>query len=268
MRLRTIVLLLALAVSATGAAQDPTLTGEAAELFLKKAKVKELRHFPTKGVTEPRRAVLSRDGVTARANFKIVDEEQIRARLADGRVVQNFKDDFRHEIAAYELSKLLGSDLVPPCVQRNIYGETGSLCLWVENAMTEWDRRQKGINPPDLAEWRNQMATVELFLQLTDDIDFQNVANILVDKNWKVHKIDASRAFYTDHELPRPERLTRFSRSMLEALEGLSQEEVKASLKRLVNKYQIEALMARRDAILELAKERIAEKGEDAVLFP
>ena len=69
-------------------------------------------------------------------------------------------------------------------------------------------------------------------------------------------------------ELPRPERLRRFSRSMLAALEKLDKDEVRAKTKKWLTKYQINGLMARRYAILELAEKRIEKQGEAAVLFP
>jgi hypothetical protein len=268
MRFKPIALLIALGLAVPAAAEDLGLSGEEAERFLKDAKVLELRYFKTKGVTQPRRAVLSDGERTARASFKIVDETKQQANLGHGQVVMNFRDYYGHEIAAYQLSKMLGSDLVPPCIQRRIRGDVGALCLWVEDTTTEWDRLSEDIEPPDPADWANQMATVDLFLQLIDDIDFRNVANLLVDEDFTIHKIDSSRAFRTDPELPRPERLRRFSRTMLEALRGLDEDEVKANLKKWLTKYQINGLTARRDALLELADKRIAEKGEVSVLFP
>jgi hypothetical protein len=211
--------------------------------------------------------VLSDGERTARASFKTVDEYRQRAAF-NGQVFTNFKDSYRHEIAAYLISKLLGSNLVPPCVQRRVRGDTGALCLWIEDTITDWDRRERGIEPPDLARWNDQMANVELFLQLIYDIDHRNVANLLVDDDFTIFKIDSSRAFRTDHQLQRPDRLTRFSRSMLDGLQGLEHEVLKATLRKSLTRAEIEAVWARRNAILELADARIAEKGERAVLFP
>ncbi len=42
-------------------------------------------------------------------------------------------------------SSPLGFGLVPPTVERVLQGRTGSLQLWVEGSMTEWDRKQRGI---------------------------------------------------------------------------------------------------------------------------
>ena len=266
MQSRPFVVLLAFALAAPAAAEVPELWGEEAEQFLKTAKVIELKHFKTKGVTQPRRAVLSDGELTARASFKDVEYFKDRVKF-DGTVYVNFKDNYRHEIAAYELSRLLGSDLVPPCVQRRIRGDVGALCLWMEDTMTDWDRREKRIEPPDPADWARQMATVELFLQLIYDIDHKNVANLLIDKDFTIYKIDSSRAFRDDSEIPRPERLTRFSRSMLDAMMDLSADEVKATLKKWLTKYEVDGLMDRRDAILELARLRVEALGEEKFSF-
>jgi hypothetical protein len=253
--------------AATAAAEVP-YWGPEAEQFLKKAKVVELKDFKTKGVTKPLRAVLSDGERTARALFKTVDEYKPKAPLGDGQVVMGFKDRYHHEIAAYELDKLLGLGIVPACVERRIKGDSGALCMWIEDAMTEWDRRERGVAPPDMAEWKRQLETVRLFLQLIYDIDYKNIANILMDPSFKIYKIDSSRAFRNDKKLPEQWQLKQFSRSVLDALRELTREQADASLKRWLSKAQIDGLMARRDALLALSEKMVAERGEDVVLFP
>jgi len=245
------------------------LVGEEAERFLKTAKVLELKNFKTKGVTLPRKATLSDGQRTLHAVFKDVDIYKPKENLQGGEVVFHFRDSYRHEIAAYELDKLLGLAIVPPCVRRRIGGATGSLCLWVEGTMTEWERLGQGnLPPPDTEDWDRQMMTIRLFLQLINDIDFKNVANLLVDENFKIYKIDSSRAFLATRELRDEAELTRFSRSVLDALRSLTDDDVQATLKGLLIKDQMKGLMARRDRILELADERVAALGQDAVLYP
>jgi hypothetical protein len=245
------------------------LEGEAAEVFLRTAAVVDISSFDTKGVTRPRRATLTDGTETLRAVFKDIDEYAPVKELARNQRVIRFRDTYTHEIAAYELAKLLGLDIVPPCVQRRIGRDTGALCLWVEGTMTEWERLTvHNIKPPDLDAWNRQMFTIRLFLQLIYDIDYQNVSNLLVDPEFKVYKIDSSRAFRNERELRNEHELTRFSRSLLEALRGLTRDRVDGGLKRWLTKAQIDGLMARRDLILELAERHISERGEAAVLFP
>ena len=245
------------------------LTGETAEQFLKTAKVLELKEFKTKGVTRPRKATLSDGKITLDAVFKDVDIYKEKEMLEGGEVVFHFRDSYRHEIAAYQLDKLLGLGMVPPCVRRRLGGSVGALCLWVEGTITEWDRLGKGdLPPPDMEAWDRQMMTVRLFLQLIADIDYRNVANLLVDEDFKIYKIDSSRAFAHTLELRDETELTRFSQSVIKALRDLTDDDVKTSLKGWLVKDQIKGLMARRDRILELAEARVAALGEDKVFYP
>jgi hypothetical protein len=245
------------------------LEGEAAETFLSTARVLELKRFKTKGVTRPRKATLSDGERTLYALFKDIDTYSPKETLAGGEVVLRFRDSYRHEIAAYELDKLLGLGIVPPCAQRRIHADVGALCLWVEGTMTEWERiAQPDATPPDIEDWNRQMMTVRLFLQLIYDIDYKNASNLLIDDRFKIYKIDSSRAFRNDRELRDPAELTRFSRSVLDALRSLTLDDLQGSLKPWLSKGQIEGLMARRDLILALAEARVAALGEDEVLYP
>ena len=262
-----------LALSRYAGAGDPAsslpLAGEAAERFLRTARVVQLKSFKTRGVTLPRKATLSDDQRTLNAVFKDIDTYNLKATLAGGEVVFHFRDSYRHEIAAYELDKLLGLGIVPPCVQRRIRGSDGALCLWVEDTMTEWERLGQGdLPPPDAEDWDRQMMTIRMFLQLIDDIDFRNVSNLLVDRDFKIYKIDSSRAFFSTPELRNAAELTRFSRSAIEALRSLKDDDLYEALKEWLVNDQIKGLLARRDRIIQLADARVAALGEQQVLYP
>ena len=144
----------------------------------------------------------------------------------------------------------------------------GSLSLWVEGAMTEWDRLEvRDVHPPDLEAWNKQMHTLRLFLQLIYDTDYNNINNMLVTPDWKIYKIDASRAFRNHFELRKEKSLVRFSRPVLAALGALTEDDLEERLGKWLTKRQIESLWVRRTLILELAERRVAAEGEDAVLF-
>jgi len=271
MRVDTVALLTVLAFQSGAAGPTepaPTIRGEAAEVFLRDAKVLELEEFDTKGITNPRRAVLTRGGLTLQAVFKDVDEFIPEVKLAGGRTLFRLEDNYKHEIAAYELDKLLGLGMVPPTVERKIGREWGSLQMWISGAMTEWQRQEtEQLSPPDLARWNDEISTLKVFLQLIWDTDYNNISNIMVDASWKIWKIDSSRAFYVDNELRREAALTRFSRRMLASLENLDRIELETTMKRWLDKRQIRALWERRCRILELAATRVAELGEAEALY-
>jgi hypothetical protein len=264
-------LLLSLTLQAAVVApQSPgPLVGDELADFLRSAEVVQVEDFETKGITRPRKATLSDGSRTIEAVFKTVDVVHDKVKLSTGRTVFRLKDSYRNEIAAYELSRLLGLDIVPVTVERKIHGKTGSLTVWVHDAMTEWQRAKvKMLPPPDTHAWNDQMHTVRLFMQLTWDTDYNNVSNLLIDPQWKIWKIDSSRAFLADKKLRREGTLTRFSRRVLAALEALTREELDQRLGPWLEHNQLNALWARRNRILALAEQRIAERGENEVLFP
>jgi hypothetical protein len=243
------------------------LTGAEAEEFLATAEVVKLKGFDTQGITNPRKATLSDGQRTHHAVFKDIDKIHTKETLTTGKTLLNLRDSYQHEIAAYELAKLLGFDFVPPCVERKIRKNEGSLCMWVEGAMTQADRRNKNIQPPNAVLYNQQMHDIKLFLQLTWDTDYNNIANNIIDGNWKVYKIDSSRSFRNDPNLRRPETLTMFRRSSVDALKNLDRDELDKAMAPWLKQKAIDALWERRNKLLEVIRERIETRTEAAVLF-
>jgi len=244
------------------------LHGEEAEDFLHTAEVVSIKSFKTKAVTRPMKVELSDGEQTHYALFKTIDDFEPLKHFGGGEKELQFTDSFEYEIAAYELDKLLGLGIVPPAIRRRIGRHVGSLSLWIEGAMTEWERlKVRNVHPPDMVAWNDQMYTIRLFLQLIYDTDYNNVNNLLVTPDWKIYKIDASRAFRNHKELLRDASLERFSRKVLSSLRALTQEDLGENLGPWLTKAQLKALWVRRNLILELADRRVAEEGEEAVLF-
>jgi hypothetical protein len=244
------------------------LHGPTAETFLREAEIIALEPFETKGVTKPMKATLSDGEHTLHAVFKDIDERIPESKMADGRSLFNLRDSYKHEIASYELDKLLGLGIVPPTVERRIEREVGSLQLWVEGSMTEWTRKKvEKLSPPDMTSWNDQVSTIKTYLQLIWDTDSHNISNVMVDTGWRLWKIDASRAFYADRKLRKEASLQRFSRRLLAALEALDRSRLETALEPWLDRRQIKTLWQRRARILELADERVAELGEAAVLY-
>ncbi len=270
MPLGIVFLLVAMALQGAAAeAPQPAvaLVGEAGEIFLHTAEIVKLEEFETKGITRPLRATLTDGDLTLRAVFKDVDHLDVKWKTDDGRIFFNVIDHYKNEIASYELDKLLGLGMVPPTVERQIGRDVGSLQFWVEGSMTEWDRKRvEKLSPPDMEAWNNQISTIKLYLQLIWDTDFNNISNVMVDTHyWKIWKIDASRAFYTNPKLRNEDSINRFSRRFLTALEGLDREILEKTFKPWLSKRQIKNLWQRRNRILELAEERVAEFGESVL---
>jgi len=243
------------------------LRGEEAEAFLRTARVVSSKGLG-EGITASERLTLNDGHATHKAVWKTYDKFRHGVSTFDrAGMMVDYEDSYRFEIAAYELDKLLGLDLVPPTVERAIAGKTGSLQLWVERAMTEADRRKKGLVPPDLEAWNAQIHAVRLLHQLTFDWDSQNARNLLIDPSYRVYAIDFSRSFAPYDQLRSEKALERFPRAGLEAIRRLDEATLQAKIGRWVTNRQIRGLLKRRDRIVELAAERVAEKGEAAVLY-
>jgi hypothetical protein len=133
--------------------------------------------------------------------------------------------------------------------------------------MSEAERRKQNATPPDLEAWNRTYQKMELFDQLIFNVD-RHLKNVLVTVDFDLRLIDHSRSFRAWNELRNPERVTRFSRSVLDGLRKLEYADLRKRVGRYLVDDQIRGLLARRDAILALAATQVAERGEAAVLYP
>ena len=53
--------------------------------------------------------------------------------LGDASVIYNMEDNWRFEVAAYRIDRLIGLGLVPATIEREYRGRAGSLQWWVES---------------------------------------------------------------------------------------------------------------------------------------
>jgi hypothetical protein len=270
LRLRRRAVILAAAVWLTGpffaaAADEPTLSKEQTKQFLLTAKVTNSRPA-SKGVTHSWRLTLSDGTITHDAHFQPIDEHKPRKELGIGSEL-NFVDSYKYNIAAYVLAEMLGmDDMVPMYVERKWNGQTGSISWWLPVKMDEAERYKKKLPPPDLDAWNNQMYKIRVLDQLVYDTD-PNLTNVLIGEDWKIWRIDFTRAFRLNKELKDPNELVRCDRQLLAKLEALDTNRLTEKTHGYLTKDEVKALMARRDKIVERFQRMIAEKGENEVLY-
>jgi hypothetical protein len=183
-----------------------------------------------------------------------------------GRVDVDFQDSWKSEIAAYEIDKIIGLRMVPATVERTYKGAKGSLQFWVDSLMTEAEHKKTKATPTNPVLFNELMYKTRLFDNMVYNTD-RNLGNLLITKDWELILIDHSRAFRPQSMLKSPKDLDRFSRSLLEGIGKLTLENLTEKTGKYLPKPQIQGLLKRRDAILELAKKSAAEKGETETYY-
>lgn len=218
------------------------------------------------GTNRPLKLLLEKDGVQAHAVFRDVRLESFRSKSVRGISRLRQRDDYVFEAAAYRLSRLLGTDNVPPTVLRSLGMRKGTMQLWVENAWTEAERRRRNRQPPDRLAWSRQLQVKVIFDHLIFNDD-RNLGNWLIDRHWNVWLIDHTRAFDSIGKFLRPERIFWCPRSLWQKLNDLSPDRVSQQMKPFLKDSQIKALLKRWQLLREHLRRLIETRGEEAVLF-
>jgi hypothetical protein len=250
----------------SSAGSEPDFTEEQKINFLLNAKVISSKQSD-KGITHPWTLTLSDGTITHKASFQSVDQHLTSMTTASGRTELNFIDSYRYNLAAFQLAQMLGmSDMVPPYVERKWNGDTGSISWWVP---WKWDgvmRQQQGLKAPDADAWNKQMYKIRVFDELIYDTD-PNLTNVLITEDWKIWRVDFTRAFRQFNSLKDDSNLVMCDRQLLQKLKGLNYDEVLQKIKPHLLKGEVKALMARRDKIVQTFDKLVAQKGEGAVLY-
>jgi hypothetical protein len=248
------------------ASDEPTLTKEQIKQFLLTAKIVDSKQ-PTKGVTDTWRLTLSDGTVTHDASFQSIDKHRVMAEFENGQAEVNFVDSYKYNIAAYALAELLGLDkMLPVYVERKWHGDAGSLSWWLPVKMDEMERVKQKIPVKDIDAWNKQMYRIQVFDQLVYDTD-ANLTNVLIGEDWKLWRIDFTRAFRISQDLRNPKGLVRCDRQLFEKLKTLDANELAEKTTHYLTKTEVKAVMARRDKIVTYLQKLISEKGENEVLY-
>jgi hypothetical protein len=240
------------------------------EKFLKDAEVIDSEQ-PWKDIearTNPWRLTLEQNGVKHRAIWKD----------AQGRM-RGFIENWKWEIAAYRLDKYLGLNMVPPTVEREFQRKRGSCQFYVENTPTllvvQNEKRKKPsykIYPFNLALYKQRA-----FDNLLYNKD-RHLNQFLITDDWRIILIDHSRSFETTKKSTKkliydekfaegPRLMSQLPRTLVEKLREMNQEVIREVVGEYLTDKEIEAVLARRDLIIQWIEKRIKEVGEDKVLY-
>ena len=223
------------------------------EEYLRKAPIERVEKVPI-GVTRPERGFFAPGGLAASAAVKHLPMGQ-RA---------GFWEAYKSEIAAYEVDRLLGLDMVPVTIERRVGSDLASVQLWVEGCKLLKDVDQKACPRP--IEWAKQVCRQRVFDNLVANID-RNAGNMLIDGEWNLILIDHSRAFASDR-MPFEKEMTRIDRETFARLKALDEPSLMQRIRPLVlGDGSVKGILKRRDKIVAHFEKLALERGEAAV-FP
>lgn len=222
------------------------------EDYLRAAVVTKLEEIGL-GVTRPRRAYLAPGGLVDRMAWKTI---------APG-IHSGYWESYKSEIAAYELDKLLGLDMIPPTVERQVNRESGAAIMWASPAKSFKDLGGPPTPPSDkVTKWNRQLIQAKMLDNLIANID-PNLGNWLVDPSWNLILIDHTRSFTTQKDMVHV--MTRVDHELWERMKALTVESLTPPLKKWIGNREIRAIIERRDRMQTVIDKLVATKGEAAV---
>lgn len=240
------------------------------EEFLKTAAiVSEYQMKESEGVTRPWVLTLEKDGITHRAIWKDIS----------GRV-KGYQESWKAEIAAYRLSKFLGLNMVPPTVEKERAGKTGSCQFWAESWKDYFTIANEELQPPPsgVTTFLRALCLQRAFDNLIANAD-RHGKNYLVTEDWRIILIDHSRAFRKGPEwtaqliydennrVSRKFIMDQLPRRFVEFLRGMDAAAVKDAVGDYLTDEEVAETLKRRDLMIAWIDKHIAKKGEAYVLY-
>lgn len=237
--------------------------------FLQTAEiVGQIRLGGSEAVTEPWKLTLEKDGIQRFALWKNPEGRQ-----------KGFIEGWQWEIAAYRLDRYLGLNMVPPTAEKRFQGDRGSCQLWVEVEMSLRDKNEKNIKIPSykVFYWNRATYLHRAFDNLIANED-RHANNILITKDWRMLLIDHSRSFrtikkftseliYTAKHKEGPREMKELPRVFVEKLKSLTFNVIKEVVGEYLTDEEINAILKRRDLIIDWINKQIEKLGEDKVLY-
>jgi hypothetical protein len=221
------------------------------ERLLAEGKVAKLEDVPI-GVTKPQRATLEGES-PMRFAWKA-----LRPGYSKG-----YMESYKAEIAAYKFDRMLGLNMVPPIVERNMNGSNGAAVLWVENTRG-WSVEKPPQGPEP--KWSMQLTRMKMFDLIIANID-RNQGNLIYDHDWHLFLIDHSRAFTGKKNLKGMAALGRVDRELWNKMAALTIEDLDRGLDKWVGTNEKKAILIRRDLMAKQIGEMVAKRGEKAVFY-
>jgi hypothetical protein len=160
---------------------------------------------------------------------------------------------FVPELAAYRLDRMLGLDMVPVTVRREIAGQQGTLQFIPAETLTERERvvdREGGDAPCSLGKQRSAMYVYDALIH---NPVRSPLSMLYSPDNWQLMLVNHENSFSTKKD--RPAYLKNVALTIGDqwraALLEIDDEKLRAELGDVLDKRRLAALAKRRDALIE-----------------
>ena len=231
--------------------------------------VGEERPWPEReAVTRPWLLTMEKDGRRFKAIWK----------NPTGRI-KGYMEGWKWEIAAYRIDRYLGLGMVPPTIERVYKGEPGSLQLYIDYWISYKDKKDRKIKTPSykVFNWNRALYLQRAFDNLIANVD-RHQRNYLITEDWRMILIDHSRSFRTSRKYTRnliydenfsegPFLMKQLPCTFYERIQNLDRDTLVNITGDYLTEKEIEAVLKRRDLIIEWVEARCEKMGRDTVLY-
>jgi hypothetical protein len=168
------------------------------------------------------------------------------------REMQGAEEGVIPELAAYRLDRLVGLDMIPATVRRDIGDQQGIMQFIPEDAITELHRVASGRGKEMYCSREKQIAVMHVFDALINNQGRTPLSMLYSPDDWLLLLIGHDTSFST--EVERPEYLRDIELTVGDqwraALGKLDDDVLRAELGDVLNEDQLLALASRRDSLL------------------
>jgi hypothetical protein len=170
--------------------------------------------------------------------------------------------NYRNEVAAYRLDRLLGLDLVPVTIERSVEGTPGAIQIFMEGAVDL--TLLETYDQLDLLEGLDEERfTARVFSALLAVEGREDFGKMFLPQDRRIALSDSTKAFPTSPEpgpdLPDP--CGPLDADLELGLSSLSRQQLAGVVGDLLSTEQIDGLLFRRDRILKVCDSQVAQSG-------